>query len=91
MDRTTDDAHDQRDAGAVDQRGQDVAALVVGAQQVFGAAACRPRGGSRASLSSSVGQVKRVVRRDQPAKAEQNTQMKAIAAAMMATGDVRKL
>jgi hypothetical protein len=46
-------AHEERDARAVHQRRQDVAALVVGAQQVGGLPPSSQAGGSRASTGSA--------------------------------------
>jgi hypothetical protein len=86
-----DDAHHHRDARAVDHGREDVAALVVGAEQVFGRALRRPAGGRRESLSSSVARSKGLCGDTQPANAAQNMQAKRDSAAAMATGEVRKL
>jgi len=48
-------------------------------------------GGSRASLSSSVVRSNGLWGATHPANTEQNRQISAMAAASMATGDVRKL
>ncbi|MNY76550.1 hypothetical protein D3C86_2161680 [compost metagenome] len=48
-------------------------------------------GGSRASLSSSVAKSNGLCGATHPANSEQNTQIRAMAAATIAMGDVRKL
>ncbi len=83
--------HHQRNARAVHQRRQDVAPLVVGAQQVFGTALRIQAGGRRASLSSSVLRLNGSCGATQPANTEQKMQTSAMAAATIATGEVRKL
>ena len=63
MDRMTDDAHHQRDAGAVEQCDR-MSRPWSSVPSRYLAASPDQAGGSRASLSSRRGEVKRVVRRN---------------------------
>jgi hypothetical protein len=58
------EAHDERDAAAVDDGREDVAALVVGAEQELGRAALLPDRRGEGVHQAEAGRIERVMRRD---------------------------